>query len=72
MIPEDEMKEMDVTPSECAKRERPSETKIGPSVEPAAMRSDESHSEQRIGEEYGKCEPDQLDGLIREGLNGQK
>jgi hypothetical protein len=34
--------------------EWPSESKIGSSVEPAATRSEESHVEERIGEENGK------------------
>jgi hypothetical protein len=54
MFSEEKMKEMEVTPSECAKRERPSERKMGPSVEPLATRSEESHAEERIGEENGK------------------
>jgi hypothetical protein len=54
MLSEDERKEMEVTPSECTRRERPSERKIRPSVEPTAIRSEESHAEERIGEENRK------------------
>jgi hypothetical protein len=54
MLSEEEMKEMEVTPSECAKRERPSERKMGTSIESTAITSEESHAEERIGEENGK------------------
>jgi hypothetical protein len=54
MLSEEEMKEMEVMPSEYAKSEWPSERKMGPSVELAASRSEESHAEERIGEGNGK------------------
>jgi hypothetical protein len=54
MLSEEEKKEIEVTPFECAKLERPSERKTGSSVESAATRSEESHAEERIGEENEK------------------
>jgi hypothetical protein len=75
----DGMEDRAVTPSVCAWRTRSSERKMGPSVEPAARRSGESHAEQRTGEgnakldtseresvPYTRTDPDQAEVLRRD------